>query len=50
MGIVVTDLPFDRIGAAARLLARGFHADPIITFYLDDPAARRVAFPHSSVQ
>jgi GNAT superfamily N-acetyltransferase len=45
VGIVVTDLSFDRIGAAARLLARGFHADPIITFYLDDPAARRVALP-----
>jgi GNAT superfamily N-acetyltransferase len=45
VGIAVTDLSFDRIGAAARLLARGFHADPISTFYLDDPVARRVAFP-----
>lgn len=31
--------------AAARLLARAFAEDPIITHYLDDPIRREVAFP-----
>ena len=43
--IAVKKLPFNRIGEAARLLARAFHADPILTFFLNDPVRRKVAFP-----
>ena len=43
--IAIKKLPFNHIGEAARLLARAFHADPILTFFLNDPACRKVAFP-----
>jgi GNAT superfamily N-acetyltransferase len=43
--IAVRKLPFNRIGEAARLLARAFDADPILTFFLNDPVRRKIAFP-----
>ena len=43
--IAVKKLPFDRIGEAARLLARAFHDDPILTFFLNDPVRRKIAYP-----
>lgn len=43
--IQVSKLPLDRIGDAARLLARAFSADPILTFFLSDPVRRKLAFP-----
>ena len=43
--IKVAKLPLGQIGEAARLLARAFSADPILTFFLNDPVRRKVAFP-----
>jgi GNAT superfamily N-acetyltransferase len=43
--ITVKKLPVNRIGEAARLLARAFHDDPILTFFLNDPVRRKVAYP-----
>ena len=45
MTIGVTKLPLQRLSAAGQLLAHAFHADPIITFFLNDPLRRQVAFP-----
>jgi GNAT superfamily N-acetyltransferase len=41
----VAKLSFGQIGEAARLLARAFSVDPILTFFLSDPVRRKVAFP-----
>jgi GNAT superfamily N-acetyltransferase len=41
----VAKLPISQIGDAARLLARAFSADPILTFFLSDPVRRKLAFP-----
>jgi hypothetical protein len=43
--IKVAKLPLGQIGEAARLLARAFSVDPILTFFLSDPVRRKVAFP-----
>jgi len=43
--IKVAKLPLGHIGEAARLLARAFSVDPILTFFLSDPVRRKVAFP-----
>jgi GNAT superfamily N-acetyltransferase len=43
--IAVTKLPLSCIRDAAQLLARAFYKDPIITFFLNDPIRRKVAFP-----
>lgn len=42
--IEIARLPRGQIGEAARLLARAFTADPILTFFLSDPVRRKVAF------
>jgi GNAT superfamily N-acetyltransferase len=44
-GITVTPLPLDRTGDAARLLARAFSADPILTHFLTGRQRRRIAYP-----
>lgn len=41
----VRELPEDAVFAAARLLARAFSADPILTHFLSDPRRRALACP-----
>lgn len=41
----VKKLPMNSIRSAGNLLARAFHADPILTYFFDHPARRAVALP-----
>ena len=45
MTVAVDRLEPAELGAASRLLARAFSADPIITHFLSDPARREAALP-----
>jgi len=42
--ITVARLPLEQIPAAARLLARAFADDPVLTYFLNDAERRRLAY------